>query len=148
MASLSPAEKQLLEELFEMKRGYVLDFSDRTLHQFFKELVGIDIYAEKYATQGNSKANRVRTFWQIEDDKKVSVVLDEHLTIVKLKGVPGNDKKYEHARRLVDRLSKAEIRMPPSYHRSGHLKIFVSHRDNIKAEAKALANHLEIFGKC
>jgi hypothetical protein len=51
-----------------MEAGYVLDFSDRTFGEFVEEAVGVDIHSERYAKQGTSKANKLRTLWKIESD--------------------------------------------------------------------------------
>jgi hypothetical protein len=61
------SEMRILDEIFEMGSGYVLDFSNRTLSEFFEDELGIDIYDEKYAFNGDSKAKRVRAFIEKED---------------------------------------------------------------------------------
>jgi hypothetical protein len=61
------SEMRILHEIFEMGNGYVLDFSNRTLSEFFEDELGIDIYDEKYAFNGDSKAKRVRAFIEKED---------------------------------------------------------------------------------
>jgi len=71
MADLNTMEKQILEKLFQMGRGYVLNFSDRTMGEFFKDDVGIDIYDPKYNYATGSKANRIRGFWSVADNKLV-----------------------------------------------------------------------------
>jgi uncharacterized protein (TIGR02391 family) len=71
MANLTTIEKQILEKLFQMSGGYVLNFSDRTIREFFKDDIGIDIYDEKYNYASGSKANRIRHFWSIADNKLV-----------------------------------------------------------------------------
>lgn len=71
MANLTTIEKQLLEKLFQMESGYVLNFSDRTLKEFFRDDVGINIYAPKYNYSSGSKANRLRGLWLKADDKTV-----------------------------------------------------------------------------
>ena len=60
MSSLTSLEKRRFEDLFGMASGYVLDFSDRTFAQFFKENVGINIYDDRYKYNGGSKAKRLR----------------------------------------------------------------------------------------
>jgi hypothetical protein len=60
-----------------MGGGYVLDFSNRTFAELFRDLAGIDIYDDKYAIRGESKANRLRAFWSIEPDMLVGRVLFE-----------------------------------------------------------------------
>lgn len=52
----------LIEELFDMGSGYVLDFSDRTFAIFFAEELNIDIDDPAYALDGRSKAKRLRCF--------------------------------------------------------------------------------------
>lgn len=69
MANLTTNEKQLLEKLFQMNGGYVLNFSDRTMGEFFRDDVGIDIYSKKYNYASGSKANRMRGLWLSGDEK-------------------------------------------------------------------------------
>lgn len=73
MANLKFRERQLFEKLFD-RGGYVLDFSNRTFEEFFKDF-SIDIFSEKYNKNSGSKMNRLRAFWEIESDKKVGEVL-------------------------------------------------------------------------
>ncbi len=42
--------------------GYVLDFSDRTMGEYFEDEFGIDIYAEQYSEFGTSKRNHLSCF--------------------------------------------------------------------------------------
>ncbi len=72
MANLTTNEKQLLEKIFNMGGGYVLNFTDRTLGEFFENDVGVNIYDEKYNYASGSKANRIRGFWIQADDKIVA----------------------------------------------------------------------------
>jgi len=65
----------VFEDLFGMAGGYVLDFSNSTFGEFFREIADIDIYAAKYAFNGNSKAKRLRAFWKTEPDELVGTVL-------------------------------------------------------------------------
>lgn len=79
MSSLKTVEKAQLEDLFEMGGGYVLDFSNNTFAEFFRDNADIDIYDDKYAINGDSKARRLRAFWEIEPDPLVGKVLSEML---------------------------------------------------------------------
>lgn len=72
MANLATIEKQTLEKLFQMGSGYVLNFSDRTMGEFFRDDVGLDIFAKKYNYGSGSKANRIRGLWLKADDKTVA----------------------------------------------------------------------------
>jgi len=49
----------LIDDLFGMGGGYVLDFSDKTYSVFFSE-IGIDIDAPRFSVEGTSKAKRLR----------------------------------------------------------------------------------------
>lgn len=71
MANLSTNEKQILEKLFQMDGGYVLNFSDRTMGEFFRDDLKVDIYDEKFNYASGSKANRMRGFWITANDKVV-----------------------------------------------------------------------------
>jgi hypothetical protein len=57
----------LIEELFDMGAGYVLDFSDRTFAIFFAEELNVDIDDPEYALDGRSKAKRLRRFLRTVD---------------------------------------------------------------------------------
>lgn len=57
----------LIEELFDMGSGYVLDFNDRTFAIFFAEELNIDIDDPAYAVDGRSKAKRLRCFLRTVD---------------------------------------------------------------------------------
>ena len=75
VSNLTAIEKRKLERTLEMGGGYVLNFSNRTFEEFFLDCVGIDIYSEKYACGGSSKANRMRAFWAEESNYLVGKVL-------------------------------------------------------------------------
>ena len=71
MANLTTLEKQILEKIFQMNGGYVLNFSDRTIGEFFRDDVGVDIYNKKYNYASGSKADRMRGLWLKADEKLV-----------------------------------------------------------------------------
>ena len=77
MSTLKTIEKQQLERLLGMGAGYVMDFTNRTFQNFMQENAAVDIYSDKYAIQGDSKANRLRAFWDTEPDPLVGRVLQE-----------------------------------------------------------------------
>ena len=76
MAALSYNERRRLEKFLGMSSGYVLDFSDRTFEEFVRDAVGVNIHDEKYTTHGTSKANKLRRFWEVEDDYTAGRLLD------------------------------------------------------------------------
>jgi len=75
MANLNFNEKRYLEKFLEMGSGYVLDFSNRTMQEFIFDTMRIDIYDDKYSINGESKANRLRTFWEVESNYHVGLLL-------------------------------------------------------------------------
>ncbi|MFM6844560.1 MAG: hypothetical protein ACKPKS_12350, partial [Dolichospermum sp.] len=83
MSDLSSIEKNKLENMFNMKNGYVLNlpeknlFSDNTFKAFILDSTGINIYEEKYGNEGKSKAKRLRAFWKQESNYIVGkLILD------------------------------------------------------------------------
>ena len=77
MGSLNSRERRKLEELFGMSGGFVLDFSNREFEEFFSEFVGANIYDNKYADDGESKARRLRCFWRKEPDWLVQTSIEQ-----------------------------------------------------------------------
>lgn len=87
MADITKIEKLKLEKIFEMDGGYVLDFSNRTFNDFILETINIELYDEKYADNGESKANRLRTIWKKEHNYKVGSLIFKLLEYWKEKKV-------------------------------------------------------------
>ena len=79
MSNLTFTEKRKLEQLLGMKTGYVLDFSDRTFAEFVSDATGRNIFDERYNYASGSKANRLRAFWQKEDNATVGKLMGEVL---------------------------------------------------------------------
>lgn len=108
MSSLKSIEKKYFQELLDLGTGYVLDFSNNTFASFFDDIVGIDIYDEKYTINGGSKANRLRAFWEIESDSvvgKILVGMLEHVKYQKLsKNISLEDPLYEECLKIANRL--------------------------------------------
>jgi hypothetical protein len=78
MSSLTVIERRYLEKFLEMGGGYVLGYSDKTFGAFFQRH-SIDIHGSKYQTLGTSKANKLRSLWDSEDDSVVSKVMSAML---------------------------------------------------------------------
>lgn len=95
MANLTTNEKQILEKLFQMGGGYVLNFSDRTMGEFFRDDVGLDIYSKKYLYGSGSKANRLRGLWLNADDKLVGKSVTKLLEYVESQILIDNLKKED-----------------------------------------------------
>ena len=72
MTNIRTIDMPLLDDLFEMHDGYVLNFKDRTFAQFFAEELNVDINDLTYLKNGTSKGKRLKCFLQAVD--KTSVV--------------------------------------------------------------------------
>ena len=90
MSSLKTLEKEPFEDLLRMSTGYVLHFTNATFASLFEESVGKDIYDDRYLKHGDSKAKRLRAFWETEDDEVVGKVLGELLDIWEYKNPEPN----------------------------------------------------------
>lgn len=75
MIKFKRSEIQIIDSAFQSNPGYVLDFSDRTLSEYFEDEFNIDIDDQKYAINGSSKMKRLRTFFQIEEARIVTKVM-------------------------------------------------------------------------
>ena len=81
MAKLKEPEKLILERLFGMEGGHVLDFSNAKFQQFIFNNFKIDIYSFKYSIYGGSKAKRLRAFWDLESNQIVGKLILELLEV-------------------------------------------------------------------
>ncbi len=90
MAQLKTTEKRYFENLFNMESGYVLDFSNQEFARLIDDAVGLNIYNNKYEYIGNSKAKRLRAFWELETDLIVGKVLSEMLEVWRIKKITNN----------------------------------------------------------
>ncbi len=112
MSDLTFIERNTLEKLFKMSSGYVLDFTDRTFHEFVIDAVQRDIHDQKYRYASGSKANCLRGFWKAETNHVVGLLI-QHLasyatTLIDVDQtlVP---KAKEIAQRLIDSPAVADI---------------------------------------
>ena len=53
------------------RSGSVLNFSNRTYEEFFREVVGVQIYDSRYDRGSGSKAHRTRAFWDVATEKQL-----------------------------------------------------------------------------
>lgn len=109
MSSLKAIEKKVFEDLYGMASGYVLDFTNNTFAEFFRETANIDIYAPKYDFNGDSKAKRLRAFWETEPDALVGKVLAGLLEVWQYNaarnGQTNDSPQYKQAAGIVARLT-------------------------------------------
>lgn len=70
-------QKLAIEELLDMRTGYVLDFSNNAFERFVYESIGINIYSDKGYEEYTSKANKLRQILNKESSQIVSkLILD------------------------------------------------------------------------
>lgn len=109
MSRLSPLEKRYFEDLLGMGSGYVLDFTNDSFAEFFRDTVKIDIYEAKYAINSESKARRLRTFWELESDPIVGKVLSTLVDFWKFEnekiGDISTNNRYLECRKIVNTLN-------------------------------------------
>jgi hypothetical protein len=72
-------EKSKFGKLLGMETGYVLNFSNRSFAEFIRDTTGHNIYDERYNYASGSKANRLRAFWQKEDNSVVGKLMGDML---------------------------------------------------------------------
>ena len=101
MSNLTNLEKRKFEQLLGMGSGYVLDFSNRSFAEFVVDSTGRNIYDSRYDYGSGSKANRLRAFWQQEENAVVGKLMSDMLDI--LEGTRPVALK-EECRRIVARL--------------------------------------------
>ena len=61
-AKIRTMDMPVLDRVFAMEGGFVLDFSNRTFAEFFREELRVDIDDPRWAAQGGSKAKRLRYY--------------------------------------------------------------------------------------
>ena len=79
MSNLTFLEKSKFEKLLGMESGYVLDFSNRSFAEFVLDSTGRNIYDQRYDYASGSKANRLRAFWQKEENAVVGKLMNDML---------------------------------------------------------------------
>lgn len=102
MSDLKTKDKQILESLFQMGGGYVLDFSDRTISEFFDDELSIDIYDEKYNYASGSKANRMRGFWKEASNELVSESITKLIEYIDHKILLGSFKQDDFPEKILN----------------------------------------------
>ena len=111
MAHLTTKDKVYLEKLFQMGGGYVLDFSDRTMGEFFKDNLGIDIYQDTYNYASGSKANHMRGFWSEASDQLVGRSINELIEYIESKILLDEFKVSDFKPELIDACKKIASRL-------------------------------------
>lgn len=109
MSSLTFADKQYLERILNMSGGYVLDFTDATFADFFRQYE-IDIHSQRYQASGTSKARKLRAFWNLEIDllvgRVMSAMLDTYEANCDVAGSKRETELLAKCREIAGRLSQ------------------------------------------
>lgn len=106
MSKLKINEKQILETLLQMSGGYVLNFSDRTIEEFFRDNLQIDFYSKKYNYGSGSKANRMRGFWIAASDSLAAKSIRELLDYIDNQILLGLLEENDFPKPLVEKARK------------------------------------------
>lgn len=116
MADLNYKEKLMIERLFDMGSGYVMDFSNRTFQEFIFDSLNIDIYDSKYDYESGSKANRLRAFFKEESNYRVAILLEALLDYWLTKALLGEngfdvsqENLHKECAKVVERLKSDTI---------------------------------------
>ena len=75
MATLRPAERTTIERFLGMSGGYVLDLGNAAFREFVRDSTGRDIECGAYDSGSNSKARRLRKFFEVEPDETIGGLL-------------------------------------------------------------------------
>lgn len=109
MSSISFNDKQILEDLFGMATGGVLDFSNRTFQECVFDTLGIDVY-KKYAGEPLSKAKILRRLFGDLNDQQLklllTVLMDHMDEFCRSKNVD----RINKARNIINKLGNETVR--------------------------------------
>ncbi len=109
----------VLDKVFAMEAGWVLDFSDLTFAVFFREELGVSIDDPRWSVQGGSKAKRLRYFLRHANRKTVLDTLETLWEYREASSMTHNYPELDDSVRvaffrIIERLGGT----PPTWHRS------------------------------
>jgi hypothetical protein len=136
MSNLTSIERMKLEKMFDMGSGYVLDFSNRTIKEFILKNVGIDISATRYDYESGSKANRLRAFWDKEDNLTVGKLILHLLEYWKVRKELNNQVITSEEKVLYDEGLKIAERLVQNKPKEAQLEKEIEARKKKEQEAK------------
>jgi hypothetical protein len=111
MSDLNKIEKLKIEKILEMSGGYVLDFSNRTFSEFIFDSTNVEIYHDKYQDRGDSKANRLRTYWEKEPNYIVGKLILDLLEYRRTKKILAYKEIDKPEQDLFDACEKIAMRL-------------------------------------
>lgn len=71
-ARLPGHQKDMFDRIFQSGGGYVLDFSNNRMSEWFAEAFDINIYQERFQRDGTSKARILRCFVEVAEPRLVA----------------------------------------------------------------------------
>ena len=113
MASLTYREKSILEELFGMSSGYVMDFSNSSFSRFIGDVINIDVYDGPGYEEYASKANKLRQIWNKEPDNVVGTLIEALLSYFEDMQLR-QDKLTDYERKKIDEMRLVATRLKGS----------------------------------
>lgn len=72
---LPTRQRDVFDRIFQSGDGYVLDFSDRTMAEWFEETCGLKIFQPRFQVEGASKGKTLRGFVEVAEPRLVARVL-------------------------------------------------------------------------
>jgi hypothetical protein len=109
VANLDNPTRTMLEHLFQMGGGYVLDFTDDPFNSFVITSVGVDINT-KYRLAG-SKARRLREFWIKESNHNVAKLNLDLLEHIETSALINGETLSSEDRRIFDKVQESMNKM-------------------------------------
>ena len=74
---LTSRQRVTFDQIFHSGGGYVLDFFDRTMAEWFEETLDISIFQKRFQANGDSKGNTLRGFVEVAEPRLVARTLRE-----------------------------------------------------------------------
>lgn len=136
-------DMRLIDDLFGMGGGYVLDFNDRTFAEFFRDDLNINIDDPKYQIEGTSKAKRLRCFLQNSSAeqriKTLTALWEYRETNQRRKKIEESiPEAAEEFRKLIARIS-GNVQSSTAFSATQNSNIDLSKIDTLKDELIALS---------
>lgn len=72
---LPTKSRTVFDRIFHSGGGYVLDFSDRTMAEWFEETFDLNIFQERFQIEGHSKGKTLRGFVEVAEPRFVAQVV-------------------------------------------------------------------------
>ena len=110
MANLTYREKNVLEELFGMASGYVMNFSNGSFSRFIGDVINIDVYDGPGYEEYASKANKLRQIWNNEPDNVVGTLIEALLSYYEDMKLRGN-KLTDYERKKIEEMRLVSARL-------------------------------------